>query len=162
MSSALTPVGAVVREQRDLQLLGDQVLRVPEGDAMVRRRDAEDVQPRLGVDEARAAVVGDADRDAVVLGELPGRVDAGPVRDDRDRAGVERAPGVLDGLPRGEVVVVELDPHAVALVTDADAAAGVETRGRELHALADRLRDVRAAGDRHVDGDRDLAGGLSA
>jgi hypothetical protein len=152
---ALAPVGAVVGQQRDLQLLRDQVLRVAEGDPVVRRRDPEDVRPRGRVHEAGAAVVHDADGDAVAPGELPGRVDPGPVRHDRDRVGVERPPRVLHGLAGGEVVVVERDAKQIALVPDADAAAGVEARGRELDPLADRLRDVRAARDRHVDGNHE-------
>src|SRR5207248_7211732 len=132
----LLPVAAVVVEQPDLEALRDQVLRVAEGDAVVGRRDPEDVRPLRRVDGPAGAVVGDADRDALLLCELPGRGGAGAVREDRDRAGVERAPGVLDSLASGAMVVVELGLECVALLTDQDAATrAADVRGSELNAV---------------------------
>ena len=55
------------------------------------------------------------------------------------------------------MVVVELDHEPVAVRADEGPAAAVEVARRELHSVADGLCDVRAAGDRHVDGDHDLA-----
>jgi hypothetical protein len=78
------------------------------------------------VDEAGAAVVGDADRHPIALGDLPRGVDACSVGDDRDRVRIERPTRVLDRLPRREVVVVELDGDPVALLARPDAAARVQ------------------------------------
>ena len=157
VGGALLAIGAVVVQQADLESLRDQVLRKAECDPVVRRRDPEDVGALRSVDEARAAVVGDADRDVVAVGELPGRVDPCAVGDDRDRAGVERAAGVLDGLPRREVVVGELHRDAVGVRADDDPATGVQVVRRQGDAVADGLGHVRAAGDGDVDGDDDLA-----
>jgi hypothetical protein len=85
---ALPSVGAVVAHQGDLQPLGDQILGETERDATVRRRDPEDVGPRFGIHQARAAVVGDVDRDVVPVGDLPGGVDPGAVGHDGDCSGV--------------------------------------------------------------------------
>jgi len=153
----LAAVRAVVGEQGDLQLLRHQVLRVAERDAVVRRRDPEHVGARLRVDEAGAAVVGDADRHPIALGDLPRGVDACSVGDDRDRVRIERPTRVLDRLPRREVVVVELDGDPVALLACPDAAARVQVRGRQLEALANRLRDVRTPRHRDVDGHGQVA-----
>src|SRR5206468_3003750 len=76
---ALLAVGAVVVQEPDPQVLRDQILGVAERDPVVRRRDPEDVRPLLWVDEPRAAVVDDADRNVVPVRDLPGRVDAGAI-----------------------------------------------------------------------------------
>ena len=144
-------------QQADLEPLRDQVLGKAERDPVVRGRDPEDVGALRSVDEPGAAVVGDADRDVVAVGELPGRVDPRAVSDDRDRAGVQRTAGVLDGLPRREVVVVELHREAVGVRADDDPATGVQAVRREGDAVPDGLSHVRAARDGDVDGDDDLA-----
>ena len=144
-------------DERDLQVLRNQILRVAERDPVVRGGDPKDVRALARVHEAGAAVVRDADRHVVALGQLPGRVDAGAVGYQRERTGVERAPGVRHRAAGGEVVVVELHHEPVALGADENAAAAVQVARRELDSVPDRLRDVGAARDRHVDGDHDLA-----
>ena len=116
-SSALAPCWPYVVSswmQRELQALRDRVLGEPERDAAVGRRDPEDVRPLLEVDEADAAVVGDADRHVRVARDLPGGVDAGAVVDDRDRAVGDRAADVRERLARRERVVVALHLQLVA------------------------------------------------
>ena len=58
--AARAAVAGVVGQERDLQLLRDQVLGEAERNAVVRRGDPEDVRPLLRVDEALVAVVDDA------------------------------------------------------------------------------------------------------
>ncbi len=147
---ALLPVRGVVRDQRDLQLLRDQVLGEAEGHAVVGRRDAKDVRPLGRVDEALAALVGDCERDVLVARDLPGGVDAGAFVDDRDRAVGDRLADVADRGARGEARVVALDPEAVLDAVDLDAG----LRSGELGAVGDRLPDVRRPRERRVDRDR--------
>jgi hypothetical protein len=148
-------------QQPDLQALRDQVLGVAEGDPVVRRRDAEDVRALGGVHEPSAAVIGDADgtwsRFAIpqVASTVPSVT-------------IATAPSLarrvcIDGLPGGEVVVIELHREVVRVRADDDSTARVEVVRGERDAVADRLGDVGAAADRDVDGDHDLpAGGTRA
>ena len=100
-------------DDRELEALRDQVLREPEGDPVVGRRDPEDVWARLRVDDSVAAFEDDADRDARASGDPPRRVDAGSLVDDRDRVVVDRAAHVRNGAGRRESAVERLDLQVV-------------------------------------------------
>jgi hypothetical protein len=62
----------------------------------------------------------------------------------------------------GEVVVVGFHGQPVGARAEPEAAGAVQVRSGELDALLDRLRDVRAAGQRHVDRDHQTAAALCA
>ena len=70
-SRALLAVVRIVVEERDPEALRNQVFREPEGDAVVGRRDPEDVPPLRRVDQALPALVCDRDRDVRVTRDLP-------------------------------------------------------------------------------------------
>ena len=151
---ALLAIRGVVGDQRDLQLLRDQVLGEAVRHAVVGRRDAEDVRPLGRVDEALAALVGDCERDVFVARDLPGSVDAGALVDDCDRAVGDRLADVADGAARGEARVVALDAESVPDAVCPYAGLGRGERG----AVGDRLADVRRPRERRIDGDRDGLG----
>ena len=154
--SAGRAVVRVVGDDRDLEMLRDQVLGQPERDAVVARRDPEHIPPRLRVDDPFAALEDDADRHACVSRDPPGRIDAGALVDDRDRVLGDRAPDVRDGAGGGERAVECLDLQVVRHSADADALR-VDLASGEPRAVLDRPAEIRGARERRVDGDRERA-----
>ncbi len=118
-------------DDRQLDVLRDQVLGQPECDPVVARRDPEDVRPCLRVDDSFATLEHDADRNAAARGDPPRCVDTRSLVDDRDGMVVDCPAHVRDGARGRERAVERLDPQVVRRIADPDALrvhlAGCET-----------------------------------
>ena len=146
----LLAVPRVVDEQGELQPLRDGVLRQPEGDPPVRRRDPEDVSPRVRVDQL--------DRRPDTRSRS-GRSRPGLVRHDASTPvpsstiasapSCDRSAHIAGGAGRREGVVHLLDADRVPLVAGHDPPP-VRLVGGELRAAGDRLAELRRPRERGV------------
>ena len=150
---ALASVTGVVRDDRDPEALRHEILGKPERDAAVGRRDAKDVRPRLGIDQARASLVRDRQGDVRITGEHPRRIHAGALVDDRHGVVADRVADVRHGALRRERVVSPRDPEVERPVVGHDPARRTNLLRRELGAARDRLADVGRARERRVHDD---------
>jgi hypothetical protein len=146
-------VGIVV-QQRNVELLWEQVLGEPERDPVVGRRDAKHVRPRRRVDDLAAALEHDADRDAPASGDAPGGIDTCSLVDDRDGVVVDGAAHVRHRLGGRETAVGGADRQGVAPPADRDAR-GVDLTCREPRSVLDRPPEVGGARERSVHHDEE-------